>query len=152
MAIMDSKLEFSDAQLLSASSASTVTGTNAVYLGTFYTDWLKELGTTSGATTGDPGEGNNGLVVNFQIATALNASSYIVAKVYHHTASAFTGGAVLGSVTFAAADVAGTKKSFRLPAGAINKYLGCAYSVVGSNMTTGAIDAWLGLDTSTPSK
>lgn len=145
MAIIDSKLEFSDAQVISASSASTVTSTNAVYLGTgFKNAW----GTT---ITSDPGEGNNGLVVNFQIATALNASAYIVAKVYHHTASAaVASGASLGEVTFSAADVAGTRKTFRLPSGTINKYLECAYSVVGSNMTTGAIDAWLGLDTETP--
>jgi hypothetical protein len=145
MAILDSKLEFSDAQVISASSASAVTSTNAVNL------WsaLKDAWGTS--ITGKPGEGNNGLVVNFQIATALNASSYIVAKVYHHTASAaVASGAVLGSVTFAAADAAGTRKNFRLPSGTINKWLECAYSVVGSNMTTGAIDAWLGLDTETP--
>jgi len=152
MSILDSKLEFSDAQVISASSASTVTGTNVVYLGTFYKDWLKELGTTSGATTPDPGEGNNGLVVNFQVATALNASAYVVAKVYHHTVSAVTSGAVLGSVTFSAADAAGTRKSFRLPAGTINKYIGVQYSTVGSNMTTGAMDAWMGLDTETPTK
>lgn len=145
MAILDSKLEFSDAQVISASSASAVTSTNAVNL------WsaLKDAWGTS--ITGKPGEGNNGLVVNFQIATALNTSAYIVAKVYHHTASAaVASGAVLGSVTFSAADAAGTRKNFRLPSGTINKWLECAYSVVGSNMTTGAIDAWLGLDTETP--
>jgi len=146
MAILDSKLEFSDAQVISASSASAVTSTNAVNLHSTLKDaW----GGTS--LTGDAGEGNNGLVVNFQIATALNASAYIVAKVYHHTASAaVASGAVLGSVTFSAADAAGTRKNFRLPSGTINKWLECAYSVVGSNMTTGAIDAWLGLDTETP--
>lgn len=153
MSIMDSKLEFSDAQLLSASSASAVTSTNAVYLGLNYNSWLAQLGTTSAAISPDIGEGNNGLTANFQIATALNASSYIVAKLYHHTASAaVASGAVLGSVTFSAADAAGTRKSFRLPSGTINKWLECAYSVVGSNMTTGKIDAWLGLDTETPSK
>jgi hypothetical protein len=145
MAILDSKLEFSDAQVISASSASTVTSTNAV---NWYTSQKDGWGT---ATTIGPGEGNNGLVVNFQIATALNASAYIVAKVYHHTASAaVASGASLGEVTFAAADAAGTRKNFRLPSGTINKWLECAYSVVGSNMTTGAIDAWLGLDTETP--
>lgn len=151
MAILDSKLEFSDAQVISASSASVVTSTNAVYLGLHYTDWLNVLGTTSGATAPNIGEGNNGLVVNFQVATALNASAYVVAKVYHHTASAaVASGAVLGSVTFSAADAAGTKKSFRVPAGTVNKWLECQYSTVGSNMTTGAMDAWLGLDTETP--
>ena len=63
MAIMDSKLEFSDAQVISASSASTVTGTNVAYLGTHANAW----GT---AITADAGEGNNGLAVNFQVATA----------------------------------------------------------------------------------
>jgi len=151
MAIIDSKLEFSDAQVISASSASTVTGTNVAYLGVHYTDWLYLLGTTSGATAPNIGEGNNGLVVNFQVATALNASAYVVAKVYHHTTSAITSGSVLGSVTFSAADAAGTRKNFRIPSGTVNKYIGVEYSTVGSNMTTGAMDAWLGLDTETPS-
>ena len=145
MAIIDSKLEFSDAQVISASSASTVNGTNVV---NWYNTQKDGWGT---ATTIGLGEGNNGLTVNFQVATALNASAYVVAKVYHHTASAVTSGSVLGSVTFAAADAAGTRKSYRLPAGTINKWIGVQYSTVGSNMTTGAMDAWLGLDTETPS-
>ena len=143
MAVLDSKLEFSDAQVISASSASTVTGTNVVDLNATKDAW----GT---AGTPNPGEGNNGLVVNFQVATALNASAYVVAKVYHHTASGVTSGSVLGEVTFAAADAAGTRKNFRLPSGTINRWIGVQYSTVGSNMTTGAMDAWLGLDTETP--
>jgi len=142
MAIMDSKLEFSDAQVISASSASTVNSTNVVYLGNFYTDWLKELGTTSGATTPNIGEASDPTVV-IQIATALNASAYIVAKAYHHTTSAVTSGATFGTATFSAADAAGTRKTIKVPTGTINKYVGLQYSTVGSNMTTGAVDAWL---------
>jgi len=145
MAIMDARLEFSDAQVISASSASAVLGTNVFDMSTKKNAW----GT---AITGDIGEGNNGLVVNFQVATALNASAYVVAKVYHHTTSAVASGSVLGSVTFAAADTAGTRKNFRIPSGTVNRWVGVQYSTVGSNMTTGAMDAWLGLDTETPTK
>ena len=118
-------------------------GTNVFQLNSVKNAW----GT---AITNDLGEGNNGLVVNFQVATQLNTSSYVVAKVYSHTTSAVASGSVLGSATFAAADAAGTRKNVRLPSGTINKYVGVEYSVVGSNMTTGAMDAWLGLDTETP--
>ena len=144
MSIMDAKLEFSDAQLISASSASTVSGTNEFVMSTVYDAWGTSI-------TNDIGEGNNGLVVNFSVATALNASAYVVAKVYHHTASGVTSGAVLGTTTFAAADVAGTRKSVRIPAGTVNKWMGVQYSTVGSNMTTGAMNAWLSLDSETPS-
>ena len=143
MSIMDAKLEFSDAQVISASSASAVSGTNEFSLRALKDAW----GT---AITHDIGEGNNGLVVNFQVATALNASAYVVAKVYSHTASGVTSGTKLGEVTFAAADAAGTRKNFRIPSGTVQKWVGVQYSTVGSNMTTGAMDAWLGLDTETP--
>jgi hypothetical protein len=151
MAIIDSKLEFADALLVSAASGSHVLGTNEIYLGTFYSDWLKELGTSSGAVSPDIGEGNNGLVVNFQVNTAVEASCRIVAKVYSHTASGVTSGTELGEVTFAAGAVAGSKKSFRLPAGTINKWLGVDFSVSGSSTVAAKMDAWLGLDTETPS-
>jgi hypothetical protein len=143
MSILDSKLEFSDAQVISASSASAVSGTNEFSMRALKDAW----GT---AITHDIGEGNNGLVVNFQVATVLEASVSMVAKAYSHTASGVTSGTAFGEVTFAAAAAAGTKKNIRVPAGTIQKWVGVQYSVVGSNATTGAFDAWLGLDTETP--
>jgi len=142
--MIDSKLEFSDAQVISASSASNVDGTNEFSMRALKDAW----GT---AITHDIGEGNNGLVVNFQVATVLEASVSIVAKAYSHTASGVTSGTALGEATFAAAAAAGTRKNIRIPAGTVQKWVGVNYSVVGSNATTGAFDAWLGLDTETPS-
>ena len=85
---------------------------------------------------------------NIQIATVLNASSYIVAKLYSHTTSSVSSGTALGTATFAAAAAAGTRKVIPIsPQDTVNKYVGVQYSVVGSNMTTGAVDAWIGLDT-----
>jgi hypothetical protein len=135
---MDSKLEFSDAQVISCSSASASISTNVFQMAALKDAW----GT---AITHDIGNGGE-LVANVQIATVLNASSYIVAKLYSHTAAGVTSGTVLGTATFAAAAAAGTQKSIRVPAGTVQKYVGMEYSVVGSNMTTGAVDAWLSLD------
>ncbi len=145
MAIMDAKLEFSDAQVISASSASAVLSSNVFSLNSVKDAW-------GSAKTNDIGEGNNGLVVNLQIATDLNASCRLICKLLTSTASALiSSGTELGQVTFAATAAAGTQKQIRVPAGTIYKWLGMHYSVSGSNMTTGAIDAWLGLDHETPS-
>jgi hypothetical protein len=154
MAIIDSKLEFSDAQVISASSASTVSGTNVFALMAPTTvagapGYRQDAWGT--AITPDIGEANE-LRFNFQVATALNASAYIVAKAYTHTGSGVTSGSLLGSVTFAAADAAGTRKTLKVPTGTVKRWVGVQYSTVGSNMTTGAMDAWLGLDTETPTK
>jgi hypothetical protein len=147
MSILDSILEFSDAQVISCASASASTGTNEVDLTVAAASHKDTWGT---AITADIGEGNNGLVVNFQVATVLEASAIVVAKAYHHTASGVTSGSTFGDVSFAAADAVGTRKNIRVPAGTINKWIGVEYSVVGSSMNTGAFDAWLGLDTETP--
>ena len=144
MAIMDAILEFSDAQVISCGSASASISTNEFDMSTMKDAW----GT---AITNDIGEGNNGLVANVQIATVLQADVSIVAKLYSHTASSAISGSVLGEATFAAAAAAGTRKTIRVPAGTVNRWVCMEYSVVGSSSTTGAVDAWLGLDTETPS-
>jgi hypothetical protein len=144
MSILDSKLEFADALVISCASASEQVGTNEVGFQAMKDAW----GT---AITPDIGEGNNGLVVNFQVATVLEASAIVIAKAYHHTASGVASGSTFGEVAFAAADAVGTRKNIRVPAGTINKWIGVGFSVVGSSMNTGAFDAWLGLDTETPS-
>lgn len=145
MAIMDAKLEFSDAQVISCTSGSEAISENTIYMNAVKNAW----GT---AVTGDYGEGNNKLVVNVQIATVLNDSCRLNAKLYTHTTSAVQSGTCIGSTgLFAAASVAGTKKMIRVPAGTMQRYIGLGYSVSGSAMTTGAVDAWLGLDHQTPS-
>ena len=144
MSIIDSKLEFSDAQVLSLASASARLSTNVFEMRALKDAW----GT---AITHDIGEGNNGLVVNFQVAVALEADADLVAKVYSHTTSAVASGTKLGEVDIAESAVAGTRAQFRIPAGTVQKWVGIQYSVVGSDMVAGAMDAWLGLDTETPS-
>ena len=143
MAIIDAKLEFSDAQVISCASASASISNNEFSMASVQNAW----GT---AITNDIGEGG-GLVANIQIATVIEASVIIVAKLYSHTASSAISGTVLGTATFAAAAAAGTKKQIRVPAGTVNKWMCMEYSVVGSSSTTGAVDAWLSLDSETPS-
>jgi len=142
---MDAKLEFSDAQVISCASASAIISDNEFVLGTVKDTWGSTI-------TNDVGAGHNGLVCNFQIATALNASAQLVCKLYTHTASAATSGTAIAEQTFAAEATAGTRKVIRIPLETTNKWFCTEYSVVGSNMTTGAVDAWIGLDTEVVSK
>ena len=157
MAIIDAKLEIDDGVTLTAISGATQAGTNEIRLDAATALMSDAWGT---AISPDPGEGNNGLVLNFQVGTAFSASNSIIAKVYHHTTSTVTGGTLLGSVTFnsgntagtASAGVSGAKKGFRLPAGNIDRYLGVLYSAISGASGAGTINCWLGLDTETPSK
>ena len=147
MAIMDAKLEFSDAQgPMTAAAAASELGTNEFVMGTVKDAW----GTT---ITNDIGEGNNGLVVNFQVVTAASSATDMVCKVYTHTASVTSAGTSIGSTTFlaSAAQIAGTKRQVRIPAGTTNKWIGITYSAVSSSLSDLVMDAWLGLDTETPS-
>jgi hypothetical protein len=154
MAIMDAKLEIDDGATLTAISGATQAGTNVIALDEATATMKDAWGT---AISPDPGEGNNGLVLNFQVGTAFSTSGSLVAKIYHHTASAVASGSILGEVTFgsgsAANDLgtAGAKKSYRLPAGTINRYVGVVYSMITGASGAGTMDCWLGLDTQTPS-
>ena len=146
MAIIDKKLEFSDAQTETNGSASAaIAGTNVFDMSTMKNAW----GT---AISNDIGEGNNGLTFNWQVATAVEASVIFICRAYSHTTSAIASGTELGSVTFPAASVAGTKRTLRVPAGTVNRWVGVTYSNTVDDWATAAFDAWLGLDTETPSK
>ncbi len=148
MAIMDAKLEFSDAQgPLTAAAGASQLGTNEFVMASVKDAW----GT---AITNDIGEGNNGLVANFQIVTAASSATDIVCKVYTHTASVVSAGTSIGSTTFLAAGsaaLAGARRQIRIPAGTTNKWIGVTYSAVSSSLSDLVMDAWLGLDTETPS-
>ena len=146
MSILDAKLEFSDAQVISASSASTVSGTNEFVMSTVYDAW----GT---AITNDIGEGNNGLVVNFQVAASCGSETDATFKVYTHTTSTISAGTLIGQVSCMASGltIAGTRRNVRIPAGTIQQYIGITYSAVSSGFTGLEMEAWLGLDTETPS-
>ena len=157
MAIIDAKLEIDDGVTLTAISGATQAGTNEIRLDAATALMSDAWGT---AISPDPGEGNNGLVLNFQIGTVFTSAHILTAKVYSHTTSTVTGGTLLGSVTFASGgttatgecSVTGTRKSFRLPAGNIDRYLGVNFSMVSGASGGGSVDAWLGLDTETPTK
>jgi hypothetical protein len=145
MAIIDSKLEFSDAQTeTNGSGSAAIAGTNEFEMASLKNAW-------GGSITNDIGEGNNGLVFNWQVATAVEASVIFICKAYSHTASGVSSGTLLGSVTFPAASVAGTKRTLRVPAGTVQKWVGITYSNTVDDWATAAFDAWLGLDTETPS-
>ena len=146
MAIIDSKLEFCDAMVISCASASAQISTNVFDMNTMKDAW----GT---AITNDIGEGNNGLVANVQVATVFEASARVVCKLLTSAASALvSSGTVIGTAEIiAAAAAVGTKRQIRVPAGTVKRWVGMQFSVSGSSMDTGAVDAWLGLDTETPS-
>jgi hypothetical protein len=146
MAIMDAKLEFSDAQSLTSGAAASEPGTNVIKMGTVKDAW----GT---AITNDIGEGNNGLVVNFQVAASCGSETDGTFKVYTHTTSTISAGTLIGQVSCMASGltIAGTKRNVRIPAGTVLQYIGVTYSAVSSAFTGLEMDAWLGLDTETPS-
>ena len=145
MAIIDRKLQFSDAQVIANGSGSAaVAGTDVISFASVKDAWGTSI-------TNDFGEGNNGLVINWQVAVAITASVTFECRVYTHTTSAVTSGTELGSVTFAAAAGAGTRKQFRLPAGTMQKWIGVTYSNAVDDSVSSAFDCWLGLDSETPS-
>ena len=154
MAIIDAKLEFDDGAVLSCSSAETNVSQNVIRLDALTTALMQDAwGTT---VTPDIGEGNNGLQVNIQIASAFSASNSFTAKIYNHTTSTFSAGTLMSTIVFGSSgaalptNVTTSRANFRLPAGTINKYLGIQYSCVTGANGTGKVDAWLGLDRQTP--
>jgi hypothetical protein len=157
MAIMDAKLEIDDNTDITAISGANQAGTDEIRLDAATALMSDAWGT---AISPDPGEGNNGLVMNFQIADIFTSAHILTAKIFSHTTSTVTGGTQLGAVTFASGgttaagecSVTGTRKSFRLPAGNIDRYLGVQYSMISGASGGGSIDAWLSLDGETTSK
>ena len=155
MAIIDAKLELSDGQALVSSSAETEVSTNVIRLDALAATMKDAWGTE---ISPDIGEGNNGLVVNVQIASGFSDSNSFKAKIYHHTTSTFSAGTLMGTLSFGSsgatnpANVTTTQANFRLPAGSMDNYIGIQYSHVTGANGTGKVDAWLGLDTQTPTK
>jgi hypothetical protein len=153
MSILDAKLEFDDGATLSCSSGETNVSQSVIRLDALSATMKDAWGTE---ISPDIGEGNNGLQVNVQVATAFNASNSFTAKIYHHTTSTFSAGELMGTLVFgssgaaAPANAAGSKRNFRLPAGSMDNYLGIQYSCVTGANGGGTVNAWLGLDNETP--
>jgi len=139
MAIMDAKLEFSDAQVISCASGSESISANVFQMHSLEDAW-------GSAITGDYGNRNE-LTVNVQVATVFEASARLKAKLYTHTTASVLSGTCIGDTGFFAESAAvGTQKQIKVPAGTMQKYVGLGYSVSGSSMDSGAVDAWVGLD------
>ena len=141
--IMDSLLEFSDAQALaSISDTSSTISTNVSDLGANGEDaW-------GSAQTMDIGEGG-GLVFNAQVVAALvGASAAIVCELTTKAADATLGtsGTNVVSLTIPTISAIGTRVSVRVPTGTIERYIGVLYTASGGNLTSATIDSWIGLD------
>ena len=91
MAIMDAKLEFDDAFMLTNSNGETDVSTNVIRLDDLAATMKDAWGTE---ISPDIGEGNNGLTVHVQIASALADSNSFTAKIYNHTTSTFSAGTI----------------------------------------------------------
>ena len=154
MAIMDAKLEFCDAMVISCASASAQISTNVFKMADVYSGWKAQIGSSAAEITNDIFRANNGLVANIQVATVFEASATVVCKLLTSATSGLvSSGTVLGTATtIAAAAAVGTRRQIRVPAGtSVDNWIGMTFSVIGSSMDTGAVDAWLGLDLDTPS-
>ena len=149
MAIMDARLEFSDNQDVasgSPSSGSTVNSTNVVDLrgsATYDTDyWADNI-------TPDVGE-SGGLVWNVEVANeAMTGAGTLAVTLQHSNAlssSHLSSGATLATLSFPATSAIGTRRSVRVPAGTINRYLEVVYTVGTGQLTGGRFDSWIGLD------
>lgn len=154
MSILDKKLEFMDATSIAAAAATTVGSDNILDLGVAYDAWDQSLG-------GSPGEAGR-LYFNARIATTLTAPavqstgwtalesptiylmSYTAAKYYLNL------GTTLISQQFAltnATSVAGKAICrAKVPAGVTDRYLYVIVKTGASAISTGAVDAWLSLD------
>ena len=140
--IIDSKLEFSDAQALTASASATTVSTNVVDLGTGKNAW-------GSAVTLDIGEGGE-LEFNLMVDTAIavdssgNVTVTLVSKAAD--ASISSGATTHATLTLSDGDAAGSKQSIGVPSGTINRYVGVLYAAGSDAVTGGKVNAFLGLD------
>jgi len=146
MSILDAKLEMSDAQALSnISSGASTKSANVIDLGANGEDgW-------GNAQTTDPGEGG-GAEWNVSVDTALVGSSAaltvtLVTKAAD--ASISSGGTTIATLTIPAESAAGTKRSVKVPAGTVERYLGTLYTASGAKLTSAKLNSYLALDHST---
>ena len=141
MTVLDSALEFSDAQALaSLSSGATTVGTNTVDMRTGLKDtWAASKNPELGGMTWN---------VNVNVAM-VGAGAKIIAKlVTKATASSMSSGfTLLAQMELPALSAAGTKKALTIPPGVESlRYVTTLYTASGAQLTSGTFDAWLGLD------
>ena len=143
MAVLDALIQFSDAQTLSIGSGasilsayiSDITGATA----------LKD--TWGNDITPDIGE-KSILEWNILVSTTVvGAGSLTVALVSKAADASISSGATThASFALGATPAAGTQRSVKVPAGTVNRFVGCLYSAAGGTITGGALDSWLNLD------
>lgn len=143
MAVLDARLEFSDAQTLSIASAGSLVSSNVSDL----TGATSLKDTWGNDITPDVGESGN-LEWNILVSTTVvGAGSLTVALVSKAAdVSLSSGGTTHASFALGATPAAGTQRQAYVPAGTVNRYLGCVYSASGGTITAGALDSWVNLD------
>lgn len=141
MTVLDSKLEFSDAQALASKSSGAVTvATNTVDLGTGNKNtW---------GTAINPQLGGSIWNVNVNVALVGAGAAVLCQLVGKASASSMSSGSTeIARVTLPAVSVAGTKKSIQLPPGTQSlRYLSVLYTASGAKLTSATLDSYLNLD------
>ena len=155
MAIIDKKLELSDAQ---ATGALTYDTTEVV------SDFVSDLGapgstgwslfTGSSAKTMDIGEGGV-LELNVEVQVALVGAASVLEVMLYTSAStaslAVATATKLCSIFIPALSAAGYRASIKVPAGSVLRYLGLIYMSRTASLTSSTINAWIGMDHRTAS-
>ena len=144
MAVLDAKLEMSDAQALDGIDDSPViSSTNVIDFGTHKDTW----GT---AINPDVGEGGM-LEWNLKIAEVfVGASAVVTAELITGTvvaSGAITSDATtIATISIPALSAVGTKWSVKVPSGTVYRYVYTKYTGTnGSALTTGDVDSYLNL-------
>jgi hypothetical protein len=158
MSIIDKKFELMDATSIAAENAATV-GSDILDLGVAYDAWGQSITPNIGA--------GNGMFLNCRIATTLaitttlnpDTEAYYPVRdaptwyLMSHSASnsAYSQGVTLlqGRIGYTNETSVAGSDVFRgkIPAGEIKRYLSLVVLAGSSTIVTGALDAWLSLDT-----
>lgn len=145
MAVLDAKLEMSDAQALdSLDDSPVISSTDVIDFGTHKDTW----GTAINPNVGYGGD----LTWNLKISEVfVGASAVVTAQLI--TGTAVASGAItsdattLASVTIPALAAAGTSWSAKVPGNTVYRYVYTKYTGTnGSALTTGDVDSYLSLD------
>jgi len=140
---LDAKLTLSLNQAIASLAAgSDEISDNVVDLGTgFKNVW-------GDAITPDVGEGGN-LEVNASLVAAMvGAGTALDVKLVTKAADSTltSGGTELAKKTFPAESALGTKLSFHVPAGTVERYIGVVFGAVGGTNVSTTVHCWIGLD------
>ncbi len=143
MAVLDARLEFSDAQTLSIGSGASITSTNVSDL--TGTAGLEDAwGNSITPDIGESGELEWNILVSTTVVGAGSLTAALVSKAADSSIS--SGATTHHSIAMGATPAAGTQYSRYVPAGTVNRFVGCLYSAASGTITAGALDSWINLD------